>query len=69
MGLGALVKRVWGQPLARGVDLDGPGALEAHRRIIETNPFLGAHYRRWYRECLPAFEQTDRKSTRLNSSH
>ncbi|MBI5367743.1 MAG: methyltransferase domain-containing protein [Planctomycetes bacterium] len=56
--LGTLVKRYWSQPLSVGVDLDGPGAIAVHRRIIESNPCLQAHYRRWYRECLPAVQET-----------
>lgn len=55
---GAFFKSVWGQPLVRGADVDGADAIRLHRRILDSNPALQAHYRRWYRECLPALEAT-----------
>ena len=58
LNFGAFLRKAWGQPLAHGIDLNGPDAVLAHRRIIDSNRVLRAHYMRWYRECLPAVEET-----------
>lgn len=58
-GFGAFFRSVWGQPLARAVDVNGADAISVHRRILDSNPALGAHYRRWYSECLPAWKETE----------
>ena len=51
-------KKVWGHPLARGVNVDDGRALERHRRIVASNALLRKTYTRWYKECLPAYEAT-----------
>lgn len=55
---GAILKTVWGDPLVKGVDVNHADAVTLHRQIIESKPLLQAAYRRWYRECVPAYEAT-----------
>lgn len=57
--IGTLIKKVWQHPLTRGIDIDdGIRTLEVHRQLIRSKPLLRHQYLRWYRECLPAFEET-----------
>lgn len=56
--LGSFLKRVWQHPLAKGIDVDGAPAIEIHRRILQSKPLLYKLYLSWYRERLPAFEET-----------
>lgn len=56
--LGSFVKKVWQHPLAKAIDVNGADTIEIHRRILQSKPLLYRHYLRWYRGCLPAFEET-----------
>lgn len=58
MGAGALIKKIWQHPLAKGVCVNGSHAIEIHHRILRSKPLLYGNYLRWYRECLPAFHET-----------
>jgi SAM-dependent methyltransferase len=48
----------WGDPRARGLDLDSAEATEAHARILRDKPFLGKLYERYYAE----FERAHREA-------
>lgn len=56
--VGSSIKKFWQHPLARAIDVNGADTIETHRRILRSKPLLYRHYVRWYRECLPAFEET-----------
>ena len=58
LSFGSLVKKVWQHPLAKGIDINSPSAIESHREIFHSKPLLRRLYLGWYRECLPAFEET-----------
>ncbi len=55
---GTLIKKVWQHPLAKNVTVDGADTIEVHRKILRNKPLLYRNYLKWYRECLPAFEET-----------
>ena len=56
--LGSFVKKVWQHPLTKQIDVNGADTIDIHRQILRSKPLLYQHYLRWYRECLPAFEET-----------
>ena len=43
-----LLERLWGHPLAKGLDLDSPEAASVRRRIVKSKPFLRSIYSEWY---------------------
>lgn len=45
---GGLLKRLWGHPMAKGLDLDSPEAAAVRRRIVKSKPFLRSIYCEWY---------------------
>jgi SAM-dependent methyltransferase len=48
------LRHAWGDPLARGVDINAPGTISVHRRIISSKPLLRAAYRHWYQDFVAA---------------
>lgn len=56
--VGPLLKKVWGNPLTKGVDFDDPQAIRLRHRILKSNPLLRAHYEKWYREFLKPCQET-----------
>jgi len=58
LALAPLLKGLWQHPLVKGLEVDAEDTITAHRRMIEAKPLLKQHYLRWYRECLPAYEET-----------
>lgn len=58
MSFAQFIKKNWQHPLAREIEIDGADAVTIHRQMLESKPLLKRNYVRWYRECLPAYEQT-----------
>ncbi len=56
--IGSFVKKIWGHPLAKNVDVNDENTVVLHRRILQAKPLLKDLYLRWYAECLPAYEAT-----------
>jgi len=56
--IASFVKRLWGHPLSRGVNVNDAHAVERHRQILRSNALLRSVYLRWYQECMPAYEAT-----------
>ena len=56
--IGTLAKKFWQHPLTRGIEIDSPESFEIHRRLLQINPLLNRLYLKWYRQCLPAYEET-----------
>lgn len=59
-GIGAVIKKIWQHPLAKGVNVDQATSIETHHLILRSKPLLRRNYLRWYRECLPAHTETRR---------
>lgn len=55
---GRLMKWLWGQPLARGIDLESSDAISVHRKIIDSNPILKAQLFKYYADCRKAYDET-----------
>jgi SAM-dependent methyltransferase len=53
-----LLRRLWEEPRARGLDLESAEATAAHARLIREKPFLRRLYERYYAE----FAQADRSA-------
>jgi SAM-dependent methyltransferase len=60
MGIGSIVHRILGHPLAQGVrDVDDPSCrIPVHRQLIQSKPLLREGYLHWYEELLPAYRET-----------
>lgn len=51
------LKKLITHPLSVEANADGSAGFAAHRRIIESKPFLKQIYSDWYTECRYAFER------------
>ncbi len=60
--LGSLIKRLWVEPLSRGLNLDDENSIVVHHEIIKTKPLLRAAYLRWYREIVMAYRKIESMS-------
>jgi SAM-dependent methyltransferase len=50
----ALLGRLWGEPRARGLDLESAAATAVHARLVREKPFLRRLYERYYGELAAA---------------
>jgi hypothetical protein len=53
MSFGALVKKVWQNPLARGLDLEDPAHIHAHAKILRSNRLCATATPAGTASCFP----------------
>ncbi|MEK7517660.1 MAG: class I SAM-dependent methyltransferase [Patescibacteria group bacterium] len=53
-----LLKKWWGYPPSKDIDVNHAHAVGIHYQIIQSKPLLKDIYLKWYREFLPAYQET-----------